>query len=143
MIITLIAVLHIKFAAMSSIIFCIAANTCFQNFLSHYNTIVTLQYHSNKCLKTIYLRKHKSVVFVASRCQQYVINFRKICVHVRKPVDHLVTTSAHCTCRAQATNTFPSYLQPVPSFYIYNLVHYRDKTQQSHHEPTLICTMSN
>ena len=29
MIITLIAVLHIKFAAMSSIMFCIAANTCF------------------------------------------------------------------------------------------------------------------
>ena len=27
--ITLIAVLHIKFAAMSSIRFCIAANTCF------------------------------------------------------------------------------------------------------------------
>ena len=32
MIITLIAVLHIKFAAMSSIMFCIAANTCFYNF---------------------------------------------------------------------------------------------------------------
>jgi hypothetical protein len=29
---------------------------------------------SNK--KTIYLRKQKSVVFVASRCSQYVINFR-------------------------------------------------------------------
>jgi hypothetical protein len=29
MIITLIAVLHIKYAAMSSIMFCIAANTCF------------------------------------------------------------------------------------------------------------------
>ena len=29
MIITLIAVLRIKFAAMSSIMFCIAANTCF------------------------------------------------------------------------------------------------------------------
>jgi hypothetical protein len=28
MIITLIAVLHIKYAAMSSIMFCIAANTC-------------------------------------------------------------------------------------------------------------------
>ena len=37
MIITLIAVLHIKFAAMSSIMFCIAANT----FLSHYNTIAS------------------------------------------------------------------------------------------------------
>ena len=41
MIITLIAVLHIKLAAMSSIVFCIAANTCFYNFLSHYNTIVS------------------------------------------------------------------------------------------------------
>ena len=41
MIITLIAVLHIKFAAMSSIMFCIAANTVmFLEFLSHYNTIV-------------------------------------------------------------------------------------------------------
>jgi len=28
-----------------------------------------------------------------------VINFRKIGVHVRKPVDHLVTTSARRTCR--------------------------------------------
>ena len=44
-------------------------------------------------------KKPKSVVFVASRCYQYVINFRKIGVHVRKPVDHLVTTSARCTCR--------------------------------------------
>jgi hypothetical protein len=26
----------------------------------------------------------------------------KICVHVRKPVDHLVTTSARRTCRTQA-----------------------------------------
>ena len=56
--------------------------------------------------KTIYLRKQKSVIFVASRC---VINFRKIGVHVRKPVDHLATTSARRTCRTQATNTFPSY----------------------------------
>jgi hypothetical protein len=38
-----------------------------------------------------------------------VINFRKIGVHVRKSVDHLVTTSARRTCRTQATNTFPSY----------------------------------
>jgi hypothetical protein len=30
-------------------------------------------------------------------------------VHVRKPVDHLITTSARRTCRTQATNTFPSF----------------------------------
>jgi hypothetical protein len=59
--------------------------------------------------RSICLRKQKFVVFIASRCYQYVINFRKIGVHVRKPVDHLVTTSARRTFRTQAMNTFPSY----------------------------------
>ena len=30
-----------------------------------------------------------------------MINFRKIGVHIRKPVDHLVTTSARRTCRTR------------------------------------------
>ena len=39
---------------------------------------------------------------------------KNVGVHVRKPVDHLVTTSAHRTCRTN-TNTFPLYSYPVPT----------------------------
>jgi hypothetical protein len=63
-------------------------------------TILSLNASFKNALNSQYLesflRKQKSVVFVASRC---VINFRKIGVHIRKPVDHLVTTSARRTCR--------------------------------------------
>jgi hypothetical protein len=80
MIITLIAVLHIKFAvgffsAQNVFQYILdgtiqKAQTCVFYHMTNYDSIVLkiLETCSNKCLKTIYLRKQKSVVFVASRC---------------------------------------------------------------------------
>jgi hypothetical protein len=53
-----------------------------------------------------------------------VINLRKIGVHVRKPVDHLVTTSARRTCRTQATNTTETCLFIITLFLLFVFIYY-------------------
>ena len=50
-----------------------------------------------------------------------MINLRKIGVHARKPVDHLVTTSARRTCRPQATNTTETCLFIITLFLLFVL----------------------
>jgi hypothetical protein len=49
------------------------------------------------------------------RCPNYIVtlpryfSFRLPHLNIPTGPDHLVTTSARCTCRTQATHTFPSY----------------------------------